>query len=617
MSAAPPGRRAGVDLGTQFTRIVVLDAVSAGAPGDVLGRGRSWTGDIGSAPVRPGTWLVTGHANARRDPSAAGRELLAELTGDTGFMIMGEAGARDLASVAGLTVAVAGDSFRDEAGARTRARVRRTLADSLRLPPGAVTVHSTAVCAAAVRAARLAAAGDLAPAGRLVLVCDIGADAVEAALVEICPDLADTAPVGVATVRLLERRLQPGYAGRRFAADAVRRAGPGGPDDSDPDDADLDDADPDDPDLDDSGPDGEAATPPGDETPLISGPTSDDRTARVSGPLPLGGPAPRNMWPPGDAAPPGTTWPLSYPARLGDTWSRGDPARADDSARVGAETELVLTFLDGVRASRERAVAVLARAAGDPRRLGAGALVFGSGRRLTAGETLAAFQPVARTVRAAVGGLLRHRDDLRRPSAPPDDTPPGAGAPRPAADEPWLEVIIVGGLGFLPLAAMAVRQAIAETWPVDPPGGAAAEVAVRPVAEPEYAAARGAALLAAGRVRAVELYPHTVSVRVHRVLAGRLGAGNLRVISAGDVPLERGEHAGRPVTVHHDGSAGEVLAVDVRVGGGASPEAVRVPLPVGLAPGEYHVGIRVDRSRLGVLLLSPADGGPSTVLPLG
>ncbi|OAA29617.1 hypothetical protein UG55_1001122 [Frankia sp. EI5c] len=601
MSAAPPGRWAGVDLGTQFTRIVLLDAAAEGVPGD----GPPRPGDIGSAPVRPGTWLVTGPADARRDPAAAGGELLAGLTGDAGFMIMGEAGARELTSVSGLAVAVAGDGFRDEAGTRVRARLRQSLADRLGLPPGAVAVHSTAVCAAAVRAAQLAATGDLAPAGRLVLVCDIGADAVETALIEIGPDPGVAAPAGVATVRLLERRIQAGYAGRRLAADAVRRAGPAGPasldDPDDPDDPDyLADfaglgglGDVDNPERAGGGPDGEAATPPGDGTRLIGGPPPEDRTTRVSGPLPQlprGDPGQPNLRP------------------QGDMWSGDDLARAAGPALAEAETELVLTFLDGVRASRERVVTVLANAAGDPRWLAAGALVFGSGRRLTAGELMAAFQPVAQTLRAAVGGLLRHRDDLRRPSSPPDAVSPDA--------VPWPEVMIVGGLGFLPLVKAAVRQAVAETWPAGRPSGAA-EVAVRPVAEPEYAAARGAALLAAGKVRAVELYPHMVSVRVHRVLAGRLSAGNLRVISAGGVPRERCEHAGRPVTVHHDGSAGGMLAVDVRAGDGADPEVVRLPLPAGLKPGKYHVGIRVDRSRLGALLLSPADGGPATALPLG
>ncbi|CUU55470.1 hypothetical protein Ga0074812_105120 [Parafrankia irregularis] len=574
MSARPPGHRAGVDFGTQFTRLVIVDA-DADADADTDRDRATDAGPGAGAGGRAGAWMVTGSAAARpRGPVAAGRDLLATLAADSEITIAGEAGPWDLRSVGGLAVAVTGDCFATDSAAQVRARLQQALAAGLGLPQDAVAVHSTAVCAAAVRADQLAVDGGPGIPGRLVLVCDIGADSVEAALVEVATAPAGTASAstafagavpagsapasaGVGTVRLLERWIQPGYAGRGFAVDAVRRAGHAGP-----------------------------------------------------------------------AGPAGRVGPRAF----GDS--------GDDTVPIRTENDLVLTFLRGARAGREPIGAGPVGTTADPYRDAGSALVFGPGRELRAGQLAAAFEPVAQTVRAAVGGLLRRRVDLRQPEGlrQPED---GDAVARGGAS--WPEVIVVGGLGFLPSAVEAVRTAVAEAWPAELPGGSAvsdvsgvfgvsdvsgvlgeaeaagggeAQVPVWPVAEPEYAAARGAALLAAARVRGTELYPHTVSLRVHRVLAGRLTGGSLRVISAGDVPMERCELAGELITVHHDGSAGGVLVVDVQADGDP-PRALRVPLGAELPTGDYHVGVRPDRSQLGALLLSPASGGPPTVLPLG
>jgi hypothetical protein len=69
-------------------------------------------------------------------------------------------------------------------------------------------------------------------------------------------------------------------------------------------------------------------------------------------------------------------------------------------------------------------------------------------------------------------------------------------------------------------------------------------VAVRPVSRPESAAARGAALVAAGRVRVVESYPHTLSPRVHRIQHGLLAAESVRLVVAEDDAWERAGPAG-------------------------------------------------------------------------
>jgi len=181
---------------------------------------------------------------------------------------------------------------------------------------------------------------------------------------------------------------------------------------------------------------------------------------------------------------------------------------------------------------------------------------------LTAGMLIAAFEPTRQRLDAAVTAVL-----------------PGGAVPD--------RVVLVGGLGWLPLAAHAAVRA----------GNTPAAPAVLGT----EAAARGALLFAQGAAR---LAPpeglQSVTVPAHRFRDGFLEEISVNLpwtepfaaVPDGPLQIDRGE---------------------LRVSVDGQPRTVRLP---GLARGRYLIGLRPTWPGLGLLVVRPADGGAGHVVPL-
>ncbi|EIV94361.1 hypothetical protein FraQA3DRAFT_4113, partial [Frankia sp. QA3] len=272
--------------------------------------------------------------------------------------------------------------------------------------------------------------------------------------------------------------------------------------------------------------------------------------------------------------------------------------------------------------------------------------------RIGAGDVLDAFVPVARRIEEVVTTLLSRRADLfDDPAAPGGSGPhePGRGDARAEPSGPGpagaggapLEFVTVGGLGALPPARAATARAVAKaaaaaaSGPVDlaSPGGGPGPYrgrGPRPgrLDRPELAAARGAALLATGRVEVIERYPHAVSLRVHRIRHGLLASADLVLTAADDDARGHAGDAGplgqpgqgspgeppEPPVLRVNGSHEGTIVADVREDGGTLRtlrlRADRLP------PGEYRVWVEASRSPLGSLGLRPVGGGEVWILPL-
>ncbi len=277
---------------------------------------------------------------------------------------------------------------------------------------------------------------------------------------------------------------------------------------------------------------------------------------------------------------------------------------------------LLRAFAGGLSHGQERAVQVLAAAAKQPRWRDACAYRFGAGYRLSAEDVTGCFELVEATIEDAVTGLLTRRADLLGGAPGASDAPSGprhgsGGSPSASGDD--LDVVTVGGLGVLPPAQAAVMRAAGRALAAL---GRNDDLALLTVDRPDLAAARGAALLAAGRVNVLEGYPHALNLRVHHICDGLLTTADLVVATAGAFPLERAEADDVPIVVTVDGSHRREVLVDIQVNGHGDHIPVRIPLRDDLSPGGYHVGVQVARTGFGALVLRPVAGGQAQVLLL-
>ncbi|HLK72995.1 MAG TPA: hypothetical protein VKU77_05030 [Streptosporangiaceae bacterium] len=281
------------------------------------------------------------------------------------------------------------------------------------------------------------------------------------------------------------------------------------------------------------------------------------------------------------------------PARAGQEpvsrWRAFEAALADDQAR------------DRLDAVLQSASAARHRHGSTP------ALRFG-GLAVTASQFLDACEPLARQSAAAVGRLLRHRNDpgwLRFGS--------GTGT----------RLVLIGGLSTL----YPVRAALLASLGLDPerPGDGVVWPAGGDLLGP---AARGAALLAAGLADPGDRYPHALRLAVNRVVRDRLVTEYLELAAPGSIELDLDR-----TTYLTEGPAagGRSVLVTVRPAGpnppGPAPIPVQIvprgqdPVPVAAEwagppePGEYRVGVRGGPDGP-ALVLQRADGGPPLAFPL-
>lgn len=175
---------------------------------------------------------------------------------------------------------------------------------------------------------------------------------------------------------------------------------------------------------------------------------------------------------------------------------------------------------------------------------------------LTAGQAMDCFAPAAERIRAgaeAVGGT---------------GTTDG-GSPTAA--------VLVGGLGWFPLAAVALADAVGRD----------------PVVLGPDAVARGALLIAAGSFSAAPRGLPTVSLPMHQVRDGLLEQADIRLPWEAQFASADGE----PLTL-----AGPEITLDI---GGRRTE-LEVP---GLTAGEYRVGVRPSWSGSAVIVLRADRAG--------
>ncbi|KHD77406.1 hypothetical protein MB27_11770 [Actinoplanes utahensis] len=239
------------------------------------------------------------------------------------------------------------------------------------------------------------------------------------------------------------------------------------------------------------------------------------------------------------------------------------------------------------------------RAAADPRRIRetlelaaarpryAGAPLFGAGPFPVAG-TVAAWEPLG----------ARARDLIHRVAAGLAGEGVAGGGPA------WL--LLVGGLADFPPAGPDLAAAAPGLALLDVPGDGA------PGAGP-FAAAHGAALIAAGRATAGDRLAHPVTVRARQITGGRLVTTDIPVpgpIVAGDDPRYAGTG---PSGISLDGLPPGAPVLDMRADGTCWSLADPARLP---DPGSAcRVGVRLAAGRP-ELVLAPLDGRPPTIHPL-
>ena len=211
-----------------------------------------------------------------------------------------------------------------------------------------------------------------------------------------------------------------------------------------------------------------------------------------------------------------------------------------------------------------RATAVLRQALASPDYTQARAYSFGNRCDLTAGEMIDCFAPTRERIREGVA----------RASA--------------AVPLPLTHTVLTGGLGWFPLASLAVADA----------------TGIVPVVMKPEAAACGALLFARGKARMnSRLDRPPVSVPVHRIKDGLLEPAGLPLswtepftgLPEGPLTLEAPE-----------------LVLEI------ASRQVTAQLP-GLVPGPYRIGLRPGWSQAGVLVLRPADadgGSPAHVVSI-
>jgi hypothetical protein len=182
-----------------------------------------------------------------------------------------------------------------------------------------------------------------------------------------------------------------------------------------------------------------------------------------------------------------------------------------------------------------------------------------------------------------------------------------------------LDVVIADALSRSPLAEAAVRAAVeqhAVATHAAAGHGAAGRATTPPVVMDGGAAARGAALIAAGRVRVEDPYAATVALPVHRLRAGRTQLGRIILARAGD-PRGAGEPAGpaaAPLTVEVVQRGARPPDVEIDGIQSAPPEATPSET---VPPGRYTVAYWPNRKDAGVVALRPIGGDEPLLHSLG
>jgi hypothetical protein len=245
------------------------------------------------------------------------------------------------------------------------------------------------------------------------------------------------------------------------------------------------------------------------------------------------------------------------------------------------------------------------------RHRGAPALRFG-GLDVTAGEFLAALEPLIRRSVSILAELLGRQDDpgWRRFGGP--------AGPR---------VVLLGGL----TALWPLRAALLSALGLDP-GQPDDSVLLPDGGGRTSAVARGAALLAAGLADPGDHYPHGLRLIVRRVVRDRLVTEYLPLAAPGSIDLERTSVS----YLTQPGGAGEPLSITVppeppASTGGHAVASWPIPVevvpaagaPVGASfrpavspvPGVYWIGVRGGPDGPAVVL-KPATGGEPVSYPL-
>ncbi|GGS54779.1 hypothetical protein GCM10010171_57410 [Actinokineospora fastidiosa] len=256
-----------------------------------------------------------------------------------------------------------------------------------------------------------------------------------------------------------------------------------------------------------------------------------------------------------------------------DTAASGLPARLAEASRAGASAGDPLRWaaLENERCVRaDRARIVLAQAAVRERYRATPVCLPGRhGGAITADVLVDALDALAELVGTVVGRLVAR------------------------CAEPLLpDIVVTGGnaLGPVPAAALAAACGRASSARVVPP----------------TAAASGALLIATGRARALDGFPHELGLAIRRVRCGLLESAVLPVGESSTPDTE--------ITVPDDHTG--PLPVRVRLNREGDWRPAEAVTPVDVRPGRYRVCAMGRRAGLGALLLRP-ENGADIVYPLG
>lgn len=169
-------------------------------------------------------------------------------------------------------------------------------------------------------------------------------------------------------------------------------------------------------------------------------------------------------------------------------------------------------------------------------------------------------------------------------------------------------LLVIGGMADFPRAVPDLAAAAPGLAHLDVPGLDGDTAGERP-----YAAAHGAALVAAGRAAPADRLPHPVTIRTRQITGGRLVTADVPVPG----PIVAGDDA-RFAETAPPGLAVDALppgapVLDMRAAGASWSVADPSRLPG--RGGTYRVGVRLHAGRPEMVLV-PVAGGPPTVHPL-
>lgn len=173
-------------------------------------------------------------------------------------------------------------------------------------------------------------------------------------------------------------------------------------------------------------------------------------------------------------------------------------------------------------------------------------------------------------------------------------------------------VAIVGGFGQFPL----VQRAILENLGIRDETDVRFDPLLHTQNRQFYAIAYGAALVAADLIRPVEYYPHTIGVFVFQREGGVLREKFLPIIKAGEVAAGQARPRFAPQVVQVTRQATGSLPVGLQIDGTGEPVRFSLPPVLFPPPGNYLIGIRIDRSNMGILIFQ-GEGGETIEYRLG